>query len=573
MMKLVLPIAILTLFSCVSVAQTEEIFTANTSVTWSECIRSYEELDTLSEHAYLIEMGKSDIGKPIHLFVINKGAKHALDFNLNRSILLINNAIHPGEPCGVDASIKFAHALLTNNEKSKWLDSLIVCIIPMYNVGGALNRQCCVRANQVGPEQYGFRGNAKNLDLNRDFIKADSRNAFTFFEIYHQTHPHVFIDTHTSNGADYQYVMTMIATQPDKAGEEVGRYIKQQMSPSLYASMEAEGFGMTPYVYTMKKVPDHGIKDFLETPRYATGYTALFNTIGFTSETHMLKPFAQRVQSTYAFLCASAEYMASHNHELLQLKKDADRHTQEQEIFELRWELDTTQWRMIPFKGFKPVYEDSKVSEQRRLRYDRKKPVDMQIRYYDTYVATREVKKPSGYIFSQAWSDVIDRLAANGIEMTRLKKDTIVSVEAYYIDAFSSASNVYEGHHPNNVERLHAEQEQVQFYQGDVIVRCDQVSNRYIIETLEPEGMDSFFTWNFFDSAMQQKEWYSDYVFEDTAAELLEKDPDLKAAFERAKIDDPRLNEDASAQLYWIYLHSPFKEATLNRYPIFRLNS
>ena len=90
--------------------------------------------------------------------------------------------------------------------------------IPQYNVGGASRRNCCTRANQDGPEGYGFRGNAANLDLNRDFIKMDSRNAEAFVALFRAMDPDVFVDTHTSNGADYPYTMTLITTQEDKAG-------------------------------------------------------------------------------------------------------------------------------------------------------------------------------------------------------------------------------------------------------------------------------------------------------------------------------------------------------------------
>ena len=71
----------------------------------------------------------------------------------------------------------------------------------------ALNRNSTTRTNQNGPESYGFRGNARNYDLNRDFIKSDTKNAKTFAQIFHLVQPDVFIDNHVSNGADYQYIL------------------------------------------------------------------------------------------------------------------------------------------------------------------------------------------------------------------------------------------------------------------------------------------------------------------------------------------------------------------------------
>ncbi|MDG1767213.1 MAG: M14 family zinc carboxypeptidase, partial [Flavobacteriales bacterium] len=279
----------------------EAAFQGNVSKSYEEAIESYKLLAEEHAEAHLIEVGMSDSGKALHCFVLS--SENPLDqygqFSLpeNKAILFINNGIHPGEPCGIDASIQFAERILKqrNAERQEILEQLVIAIIPVYNVGGALNRNCCSRANQNGPEEYGFRGNAKNLDLNRDFIKLDSENARSLVYLLRELNPNVFIDTHTSNGADYQYVMTMIATQPDKASAPIGKYIREKMSPILYADMEKQGYGMTPYVYGLGRIPDEGIKDFLETPRYSTGYNALFNTIGYTSETHMLKPFAQRV--------------------------------------------------------------------------------------------------------------------------------------------------------------------------------------------------------------------------------------------------------------------------------------
>jgi len=131
-------------------AQEETPFKGNVTVTYDEAIQQYELLGQSNEGAFLVEYGTSDIGKPIHLFIINKGGdQDPNEFDAKKSVLFINNGIHPGEPCGVDASLKLARNLLTRNPKyTKLLDSVIVCIVPMYNVGGALNRNCCVRANQ-----------------------------------------------------------------------------------------------------------------------------------------------------------------------------------------------------------------------------------------------------------------------------------------------------------------------------------------------------------------------------------------------------------------------------------------
>ena len=146
---------------------------------------------------------------------------------------------------------------------------MVVCIIPIYNVDGALNRGSFSRANQNGPEEYGFRGNARNLDLNRDFIKCDAENTKSFIKIFREWQPEVFVDTHISDGADYQYTMTVIPTQQSKLHPALTGYVNKDLLPVLHAEMKNKNFEFCPYVETMKQIPDDGISAFLETPRFA----------------------------------------------------------------------------------------------------------------------------------------------------------------------------------------------------------------------------------------------------------------------------------------------------------------
>ncbi|HUX84998.1 MAG TPA: M14 family zinc carboxypeptidase, partial [Chitinophagaceae bacterium] len=170
----------------------------------------------------MMTLGLTDSGEPLRLVVLSPGG----NFNFNslhstgHCILLINNAIHPGEPDGVDASMILARDLAQG--KLSLPPKVVLAIIPFYNIGGVLNRGSFSRASQNGPVAYGFRGNAQNLDLNRDFIKCDSRNARSFARIFHLVNPDLFIDTHVSDGADYQHVMTLLTTQHDKLGPILG---------------------------------------------------------------------------------------------------------------------------------------------------------------------------------------------------------------------------------------------------------------------------------------------------------------------------------------------------------------
>lgn len=550
-------------------------FSGNTTPSWEEVVQIYRDLAKIHPETKLHEMGFSDGGKPLHLFVINKNGTIEPDqlAQQNKPILLVNNAIHPGEPCGVDASIVLCKLLLDpTSEYSKLLDHAVVCILPMYNIGGALNRGCCSRANQNGPEEYGFRGNERNLDLNRDFVKCDSQNAKAFNRMFSSLKPHVFVDTHTSNGADYQYTMTMISTQPDKAGPVIGSYMKNTMDPWLYKRMKERNWEMIPYVETIDKIPDNGIYSFLESPRYSTGYAALFNTIGYTSEAHMLKPYEDRVEATLHFLLSLLEYMNANADEIISKKREADQQIQQAQQLPLRWELDTSIYDEIAFKGYEAEFVKSEVSGADRLRYNREQAFTKNIKWYNKHKATLSTDIPEYYIVPQAWREVVERLQLNGVEMKPFKRDTLVFAETYYIEDFSSPSRPYEGHYIHHKVECKRVSLDIHVLEGDFLISTRQANRRYIVETLEPQGMDSFFTWNFFDSMLQQKEWFSDYVFEDEAAQMLLDDPALKSKLEEMKARDPEFAKSDWAQLYYIYQQSKNFEVTLNRYPILRYN-
>lgn len=545
----------------------------NQTATYAECIAYYRQLDKKYPEIKMREYGKTDVGKPLHLVIISpeKVFEPEKIRKQNKGILFIQNGIHPGEPEGIDASIMLARDLVQKPEWKQHLQNLVIIITPVYNIDGMLNRNSGTRANQLGPESYGFRGNARNLDLNRDYIKTKSANAKAFQEIFQEWQPDVFVETHTSNGADYQHVMTLIATQKDKLSPGLSQYMQTQMIPELYAEMEKANFPMIPYVNSKEETPESGIVGFLESPRYSTGYAALFNTIGFMPETHMLKPFPQRVASTYELLTHYIKITNRDAAKIIQLRNEAFAENLRQTNFPLTWQLDETRSEQIPFLGYEAAYKKSEVSGEKRLYYDRSKPFSRAIEFFNTYKPAVTVSKPAAYIVPQAWPEIVERLKRNGIEMQQLKSDQVLPVESYYLTGFESFPRAYEGHYLHYNAKVRPEKQNWQYFEGDYVVFTDQKNVRYLMETLEPQASDSFFAWNFFDSILGQKEYFSDYIFEDTAAELLAKDPNLKAALEKAKNEDPELKKSGRKQLEFVYQHSEHYENTHLRYPIVRV--
>jgi hypothetical protein len=381
----------------------------------------------------------------------------------------------------------------------------------------------------------------------------------------------VFVETHTSNGADYQYTMTLIATQHSKLAPALGAYLQKELLPALYKGMDQKKWPMVPYVDFEGQTPESGLQAFLESPRYSTGYAALFNTIGFMPETHMLKAFAPRVRSTYDFLQTVLETVGRQSAALAAARAAATAALATQTTFPLAWTLDESQHETVQFRGYEGKMKPSEVSGQPRLYYDRAAPFTRPVKYFNTYKPTATASQPTAYIIPQAWIEVADRLRLNGAKLVPLTKEVSVPVETYYFEDYKTSPRAYEGHYLHSQVKVRTARETTTFHPGDLVVYLNETAPvRYLVETLEPQATDSFFAWGFFDSVLQQKEHFSAYVFEDLAADLLRRDPKLRERLEKLKQQDAAFASNGAAQLEWVYQNSAHREAGFNRYPVAR---
>ena len=557
----------------------------NTTATYTECLAYYQKLAAAyPQQMHLTEAGPTDAGLPLHEVVLSSAASFSLPstgdgrpldgkvkLTARKPVVFIQNGIHPGEPEGIDASMMLARDLLQQKGLAKLLDKVTVVIVPVYNIDGMLNRNATTRVNQNGPAEYGFRGNARHLDLNRDYIKQESHNARSFARLFQKWQPDVFVETHTSDGADYQYTMTLIATQHSKLAPALGTYLQGQLLPALYKSMEQKKWPMTPYVDFEGETPESGLQAFLESPRYSTGYAALFNTIGFMPETHMLKAYAPRVHATYDFLLTMLETVGQQAPALAAARARATADQVAQTTFPLAWDLDDSQHETIQFRGYEAGHKPSDVSGQPRLYYDRARPFTRPVKYFNTFKPTATAERPAAYLIPKAWGEVVEILRRNGAVPEPLAHAVQVPVEVYYFEDFKTTPKPFEGHYVHSQVVLRTRTETATFQPGDFVVYLAEAAPvRYLLETLEPQATDSFFAWGFFDSVLQQKEHYSDYVFEDLAAELLRRDPALRQRLEKLKAGNPAFAANGKAQLEWVYQSSAYHEAGHNRYPVVR---
>jgi hypothetical protein len=516
-------------------------------------------------------IGPTDVSDSLFVFELHLNSRQSVEPSNKIAAktirILVNNGIHPGEPEGINASMMFASDLLQQKIKLPTANEIVIAIIPVYNVGGCLQRSSTSRANQNGPEEYGFRGNAKNLDLNRDFMKQDAREAQSLTRYLVSFDPHVFIDTHTSNGADYPATLTFIETQFDKMNSARGQWMHNVLTPKIQQALQST-YPAIPYVNTLEETPDSGITCFVESPRFATGFTALWDVMGYTVETHMLKPFPERVAATYAFLLETTRAIANTIEQL-----PPARFWTPGTFYSFNYQVDFSRKNSLTFTGYEAEYPISDISGAPRLKYNRNKTWTRTIPFYERALPSDSDLIPQAVVIPHAWASVLEALfrVNPSLQMSSftIKNDTTIQGGYYYITDYQTGKSPYEGHYVHSKIKTDFRHTKATFHTGDVIVQIHPNQARWLMEALHPRALDSYFAWGFFDAILQQKEYFSDYVFEDKALEILKDNPAFKHQFEAEKKLHPEWAKDPNAALHWIYIHSSYYEKTHKRYPIF----
>ena len=544
-----------------SIAQKIE-WSGNTSPDYISLINYYKQLAKSNKRVELYCMGNSDYGLPIFLCIINGAGDSLATFTKAKkeTTILINNAIHPGEPDGVNACAIWIEKELRLKYNA---NSPVVAIIPAYNVGGMMNRNGTSRANQNGPVEYGFRGSARNYDLNRDFIKMDTENSFTFSKIFQALNPDVFIDTHVSNGADYQYTLTYISSLKERLAPPIASLTYDKLLPFMNTELQ-----MVPYVELKGDTPETGIVAFNDLPRYAMGYASLFHSISFTVETHMLKPFPERVKVTEEFINVLYKWTKNNSEKIEKARMDAGNWALDQAYLKYNYAMSDLS-DSITFLGYEASTPVHPTTEVARLFYDRTKPYQKKVPYFNHYQALDSVKTPRYYVVSGKEIEVIKRLKANDISCKTVDSSYQVNGRVAIVRDFTSLSKPWEGHYKHSNTKVDFVQEQLMINRGDLLIDAHQFKSQFIHAALQPLTEDSYFSWNFFDSYLQQKEYFSAYVFIDKIDEILASNPVLKVSFDERKRNDVEFRNSEAQQLHYLYQNSPYFEQSYMRLPIY----
>ena len=404
-----------------------------------ETIAFARKLDQASDLIVYQSFGKSGEGRDLPLLIVSNDQIFtvAAARKKGKAIILIQACIHAGESDGKDAGFALLRDIAITKTRADLLKDAVILFIPIYNVDGHENFNAFNRINQNGPDEMGFRATSANLNLNRDYMKADAPETRAFLKLWNQWRPDFFIDCHVTDGADFRYNLTYEFAHHAEVSPFIKDWMNDHFEKDIVADVEKEGNLLTHYLQFDGREVTKGIETFIPTPRFATGYAPLRNRAGLLIETHSLKPYKSRVRGTYDVLRFTIEEINRHKKSLFEANQKADAETVERgktydadKKFPLRQEI-TKKSAPFDFKGVEYKLEDSEISGMKRIIYGTK-PLDFTIPKFDEAVISASVAPPLYYIVPPQWTDVIEVLQAHGVQFQRLTKPLTIEVESYH---------------------------------------------------------------------------------------------------------------------------------------------
>ncbi len=534
-------------------------------------------LDEASPWIQAVSFGTSPQGRDLMLVIASKdGAfEPAAARATGKPVVLVQNAIHAGEIEGKDASLMLLRDIAITRERADLLDGVTLLVMPLFNVDGYARFGPHARINQNGPAESGWRATSQNLNLNRDYMKADAPEMRAWLAVYDAWSPELLIDDHTTDGADYQYVMTyQMGTRIDNP-PSIAAWSRDVFLPYVSGRVERAGYPVGPYLDLRDPLdPSEGFQGVHDTGRFSTGYTPLRNRPSLLVETHMLKPYEPRVRSTYETLVAALEVVGRDPAALLDAVRAAEEEasalgrTAEGDSVPMTFELSDSLTPMR-YRGIEFRRELSGVSGAARVIYG-KRPVDIEVPFAGTLVPGKKVRPPLGYLIPVQWRLLAERLRTHGVPVEVLDRPLSGTFETVRFSGAKWSERPFEGRHLVTFETERS-MEPDTFPAGSFWVPLANPSARVAMQLLEPEGPDSFVAWGFLDAIFEDKEYAEDYVMEAMAREMMAQDPELKREFEEQVASDSTFRADPAARLGFFYRRTPWWDARKDRYPVARV--
>lgn len=519
---------------------------------------------------------KTDQGRDMMMAVVSAAADKSPQ-GLRASgkpLIYVQAGIHPGEANGKDAGLMLIRDLLIRNDAL--LSKVNLLFVPTVNVDGDMRYGKYGRINQNGPEQTGWRVNGRNLNLNRDFTKLDSPEIRNVARALDDYQPDFFIDTHSTDGVNYQYDVTY-CNNGQGWSPASSRWMDQVMTPEVYR--ELRRYGHEPNVCISmndNENPDKGYYPYYsDLARFSNQYADARGIPAILVELHALKPYKQQVLGNYVLYRAIFDSVSRH-YDGLRAAIAKDRAARPDPVT-LTWKEAEGKPKLVDFKGVKFDKVPSPVTGDKIMRWSNQ-PRDYRLPITPLTVPDLIAARPKAYVVPAQWHEVIARLRAHGIQLRELSRPETLDVTVYRLDDIKlgtpfepdreSADKIpgYEGRllidgKPSPLQR------KVTYPAGSVVVDPQQPLGTLAMLLLEPASPDSFLHWGFFNANLTSAEAPEAYVMEPMARRMLAESPALRQAFQ-ARLKDPKFAKDRNARLNWFYEQTPFADSNRFLYPV-----
>ncbi|MDR2084276.1 MAG: M14 family metallopeptidase [Bacteroidales bacterium] len=567
-----------TLVSCRNKPQNIDLETVFEKTNYTETA-SYDEVMNLCNRlssAYkeinYTSIGKTLQNREIPLLILDKDGltDPKIIKRKGKLIVMINACIHPGEPNGKDAGLMLLRDIAKRkfDNSDELLNNISIIFIPVCSPDGLANFSPYNRINQNGPKEMGWRVNSQGLNLNRDFIKVESPEIEAFINVFNKWEPDFFFDVHSTNGADYQYVLTYMTEDNGNYDKNISKWLSNIWEPQITEKMFKINYPICRYItFRNWGNPTSGLYLYPSTPMFSQAYVTSRNCPGVLIECHMLKPYKERVFSTYNFILETMNILVENKESLKNSILSAKNNDLNIKELPINFSASPTDSVMIDFLGFEFHTVKSELTGEDYFVYDRNKPATISIPMFNNCFPEKTIKVPERYIIPVEYTNLIRLLELHNFEIEYLKNDQEIEISTYKFNDVRFRNMPNEGHQMLGDFKIEEINRKVLYHSGSAIVNTSQNGVRLLMSMLEPEINSSLLRWGYFNTIFQRTEYYEVYKMEPMAYQMIQTDKKLAEEYELF-VKEKEGKRTQREILDWFYERSPYFDKNYMIYPI-----
>jgi hypothetical protein len=525
--------------------------------------------------ARCLTFGTTPEGRPLLALVASAAGALTPAKARGLPVVLLQASIHAGEMDGKDAGFIALRRLLAEGRAGP-LGRAVALFVPVLNADGHERFGPHQRPNQSGPAETGWRVTGRNLNLNRDWLKAEAPETQAMLRLLDEWDPVACADLHATDGARFRHgtglMLAPLAEGPAALGVEGVR-----LRDALLAALRAAGEAPVDFYpeFVARGDPTSGFEAGRPPPRLSNGYWPEQHRLALLLETHSWNEYRQRVAATEVVIAALLRQAAERG----QAWREAARAAKEEGRALAGKEVALT-WRAGPrvetieFLGYAYTREASPALGAPVTRYETSRPEVWRVPYRPDLEPSLVVRAPgAGWVVPAAWAGPVgDKLRQHGVRFRALRRALPgVAVEAFRAEEAKLAAEGSEGRTRLTVKgSWKPERRTVEA--GALFVPVAQERARLAMHLLEPLAPDSLLAWGWFNAHFEHKEYLEDYLAAPFAEELLARDPEAAADFAR-RLQDPAFAGDPWARLLFFHRRHPSWDERYRLYPVLRLAS